>query len=151
MCHTEQILFFVSFSFQLFSFPLICSYDSLEEENVFYFGSCIRFFNSQIFSVTQFIHLSSAAYTSLLNVFYGKLLQITELKGRKRELCTLQAFFMAPFSFWLCLLQICCFMCVYVCVFPCLTQLGTDIILYEQWLPKGLGVTICGREPTGLH
>lgn len=97
-------------------FLLICSYDSLEEGNVFYFGSCIRYFNSQIFSVTQFIHLSAAAYTSLLIVFHGKLLQITELNGGKREMCALQALFMGPFSFWLYLLQISCFICVCVCV-----------------------------------
>lgn len=36
------------------------------------FNSCIRFFNSQIFSVTRFIHLlCSAAYTALLIVCRG--------------------------------------------------------------------------------
>lgn len=117
---------------------------------LFYFGSCIRYFSSQIFSITQFIHLSAAAYTSLLIVFYGKLLQITELKGGKEKCvhCRLSSWvhsvFGSPFSKYVVL-------CVYACVFPCLTQLGTDIVLYEQWLHKGLGVTICGRQPTGLH
>ena len=38
----------------------------------FYFNSCIRYFNSQIFSITQFIHLSAAAYAFLLIIYYGK-------------------------------------------------------------------------------
>lgn len=56
---------------------------------------------------------------------------------------------MGPFSFWLHPPEVLfyvyiCMQCV--CLFICLTQLGTGIILHEQWLPKGLGVTLLAES-----
>lgn len=123
MCHTDQILFFVSFSLQLFSFPFDLYIQLFGGGECFYFSSCIRY-------LTGFQHHTVHSLTCsclCISTYYGKLLQIAELKARKRETYALEVLFLGPFSFclpspnilYMNVYAVCVWVCVWMCVCEC--------------------------------
>ena len=138
-----------------FLFPLLCSYNHLEEESVFLFQ-----FMYQILQFTDFQHhtvhssFCSCLYISAYYLLWENYCRLLSLWATKRGAHALEVIFVGPFSFWLhspeVLFYVCICMhcvCVYLLVLPdlglalfcmsnsCLRAWGYPVWQKAYWFP----------------